>query len=52
VGEAEIHTWGDGWKNLKFLFTRRLGLHRTLTPWGGLDSNPDSDNGDLPEQQG
>ncbi len=50
VGEAEIHTWGDGWKNLKFLFARRFGLHRTRTPWGGLDSNPDSDNGDLPEQ--
>ncbi|MGB2070920.1 MAG: glycosyltransferase family 2 protein, partial [Poseidonia sp.] len=47
VGEAEIHTWGDGWKNLKFLFARRFGLHRTRTPWGGLDSNPDSDNGDL-----
>ena len=51
VGEAEIHTWGDGWKNLKFLFARRFGLHRTRTPWGGLDSNPDSDNGDLPEQR-
>ena len=51
VGEAEIHTWGDGWKNLKFLFARRFGLHRTRTPWGGLDSNPDSDNGDLPEQK-
>ena len=36
VGEAEIHTWGDGWKNLKFLFARRFGLHRTRTPWGGL----------------
>lgn len=50
VGEAEIHTWGDGWKNLKFLFARRFGLHRTRTPWGGLPSNPDSTNNDLPEQ--
>jgi glycosyltransferase involved in cell wall biosynthesis len=50
VGEAEIHTWGDGWKNLKFLFLKRLGIHRTLTPWGGRDSNPDSLNNDLPEQ--
>jgi len=51
VGEAEIHTWGDGWKNFKFLFARRLRLHRTLTPWGGRDSNPDSTNKDLPEQK-
>ncbi|MBT5391378.1 MAG: hypothetical protein HOL22_03420, partial [Euryarchaeota archaeon] len=51
VGEAEIHTWGDGWKNFKFLFARRIGLHRTLTPWGGRDSNPDSLNKDLPEQK-
>jgi len=29
---------------------RRFGLHRTRTPWGGLPSNPDSLNGDLPEQ--
>ena len=50
VGEAEIHTWGDGWKNLKFLFARRLRLHKTLTPWGGRDTNPDSTKGDLPEQ--
>ena len=50
VGEAEIHTWGDGWKNFKFLFARRVGLHRTRTPWGGRDANPDSTNGDLPEQ--
>ena len=50
VGEAEIHTWGDGWKNFKFLFARRVGLHRTLTPWGKLDTNPDSLNKDLPEQ--
>jgi glycosyltransferase involved in cell wall biosynthesis len=51
VGEAEIHTWGDGWKNLRFLFLRRFGLHRTRTPWGGLDTNPDSTNNTLPEQQ-
>ena len=38
--KSEIHTWGDGWKNLKFLFLRRFGLHRTRTPWGGLDTNP------------
>jgi hypothetical protein len=50
VGEAEIHTWGDGWKNFKFLFARRFGFNRTLTPWGGRDSNPDSTKGDLPEQ--
>jgi hypothetical protein len=51
VGDAEIHTWGDGWKNLKFLFSRRFGLNKTLTPWGGRDENPDSTNGDLPEQK-
>ena len=50
VGDAEIHTWGDGWKNFKFLFAKRLGLNRTKTPWGGRDSNPDSINKNLPEQ--
>ena len=50
VGDAEIHTWGDGWKNFKFLFAKRLGLNRTRTPWGGRDSNPDSNNKTLPEQ--
>ena len=34
VGQAEINTWGDGWKNLKFLFVKRLGLNRESTPWG------------------
>jgi glycosyltransferase involved in cell wall biosynthesis len=52
VGEAEIHTWGDGWKNLRFLFARRFGLHRTRTPWGSLETNPDSTTNTLPEQQG
>jgi len=51
VGEAEIHTWGDGWKNLRFLFARRFGLNRTRTPWGGREENPDSTKGDLPEQK-
>jgi len=51
VGDAEIHTWGDGWKNLKFLFSRRFGLNKTLTPWGGRDENPDSTKGDIPEQK-
>jgi len=50
VGDAEIHTWGDGWKNFKFLFAKRVGLNRTKTPWGGRDSNPDSINKNLPEQ--
>jgi glycosyltransferase involved in cell wall biosynthesis len=50
VGEAEIHTWGDGWKNLRFLYAKRFGLHRTRTEWGPLDDNPDSLNGTLPEQ--
>ena len=50
VGDAEIHTWGDGWKNFKFLFAKRVGLNRTKTPWGSRDSNPDSINNDLPEQ--
>ena len=34
VGTAEIHTWGDGWKNFKFLFSKRLGMNRERTPWG------------------
>ncbi len=51
VGEAEIHTWGDGWKNLRFLYIKRLGLNRTRTPWGALEDNPDSLNDDLPEQK-
>ena len=51
VGEDEIHTWGDGWKNLRFLFAKRIGLARTRTEWGPLDDNPDSLNGDLPEQK-
>ncbi len=38
VGEAEINTWGDGRKNLLFLFSMRLGLAKTKTPWG-----PESD---------
>jgi hypothetical protein len=51
VGEAEIHTWGDGWKNLRFLYAKRIGLARKKTEWGPLDDNPDSLNGDLPEQK-
>lgn len=51
VGDAEIHTWGDGWKNLRFLFFKRVGLHRTRTAWGALESNPDSMKGNLPEQE-
>ena len=39
VGDAEINTWGDGLLNLRFLFTHRLGLTRSLTPWGPRDSN-------------
>jgi glycosyltransferase involved in cell wall biosynthesis len=50
VGEAVIHTWGDGWKNLRFLYFKRLGLHRTRSTWGPLPDNPDSLNGDIPEQ--
>ena len=50
VGDAEIHTWGDGWKNFKFLFAKRFGLNRTRTPWGSRDTNPDSTNKNLPEQ--
>lgn len=50
VGEAEIHTWGDGWKNLRFLYARRFNLHRTRTPWGPGTGNLDSETGDLPEQ--
>ena len=34
VGIAEINTWTDGRKNLFFLFLKRFGLNRTLTPWG------------------
>ena len=34
VGVAEINTWADGWKNFKFLFAKRLGLNREVTPWG------------------
>ena len=51
VGDAEIHTWGDGWKNLRFLYFKRVGLHRTRSEWGALPDNPDSLNGDIPEQQ-
>ena len=47
VGEAVIHTWGDGWKNLRFLYFKRVGLHRTRSPWGPLADNPDSLNGDI-----
>jgi len=50
VGEAEIHTWGDGWKNLRFLYAKRFGMHRTVTEWGALPDNPDSEQGNLPEQ--
>jgi len=34
VGQAEINTWGDGWKNFKFLFAKRLGINRERTAWG------------------
>ena len=47
VGDAEIHTWGDGWKNLRFLYARRLGLHKTETTWGPGEDNTDSDDGTL-----
>ncbi len=26
IGEVKLDTWGDGWKNLAFLFKKRLGL--------------------------
>ena len=51
VGEAVIHTWGDGWKNLRFLYVKRIGLARSKTEWGGLSDNPDSLNNNLPEQK-
>jgi len=47
VGEAEIHTWGDGWKNLRFLYARRVGLHKTATEWGPGQDNTDSADGTL-----
>ncbi len=47
VGEAEIHTWGDGWKNLRFLYARRFGLHKTATEWGPGQDNTDSADGTL-----
>ena len=37
VGDAEINTWGDGSKNLLFLYKKRLGLNREATPWGPED---------------
>ena len=37
VGQAEINTWGDGWKNFKFLFSKRMGLNRETTSWGPRD---------------
>ena len=46
VGEAVIHTWGDGWKNLRFLYFKRIGLNRTRTPWGHLEDSKDSMKGD------
>ena len=34
IGEAEINTWSDGWKNLKFLYSMRLGFRKEKTSWG------------------
>ena len=42
VGDAEINTWGDGWKNFKFLFAKRIGINKTRTEWGPLDDSLDS----------
>jgi len=36
---------------LKFIWAKRFGLNRTRTEWGPLDDNPDSLNGDIPEQK-
>tara|TARA_B100001123_G_C15211497_1_gene987464 strand:- start:23 stop:778 length:756 start_codon:yes stop_codon:yes gene_type:complete len=44
VGDAEINTWGDGWKNFKFFFAKRFGINRTLTEWGPLEGSYDSIN--------
>lgn len=49
VGDAEINTWGDGWKNFRFFFSKRFGINRTLTEWGPLADNPDSLHGTLDE---
>ena len=42
VGDAEINTWGDGWKNFKFFFAKRIGINKTRTEWGPLDDSLDS----------
>ena len=34
VGVAEINTWEDGWKNFKFLFSKRFGINKQKTEWG------------------
>ena len=34
LGEAEINTWSDGWRNLRFLYAMRFGLRRAKTLWG------------------
>jgi len=47
VGDAEINTWGDGWKNFKFFFAKRIGINKTLTEWGELEDSKDSINGEL-----
>ena len=44
VGDAEINTWGDGWKNFKFFFAKRIGMNKTLTEWGPLEDSFDSIN--------
>ena len=44
VGDAEINTWGDGWKNFKFFFAKRIGMNKTLTEWGPLEGSFDSIN--------
>ena len=42
VGDAEINTWGDGWKNFKFFFAKRIGINKTRTELGPLDDSLDS----------
>lgn len=47
VGDAEINTWGDGWKNFKFFFAKRIGINKTRTEWGPLEDSKDSLKGNL-----
>ena len=45
------YTWGDGWKNLKFIWAKRFGLNRTLRMGPGSMTTRIHNNGDIPEEK-